>query len=179
MTTVFFSTADILTPMFDNGIAQLMDLHYIAYGNVRGGQCQHGPIECKYNKVINCAQASAPDQEDWFPLVKCLAENMHDLEGKADRCADDAGFDPKETNKCVEGSQGESLEKEAADKTNALDPKHSFVPWIVVNGVAIGGDFEQLDRYVCAAATNIERPKACAELSQRLKSMPSYGSIFG
>jgi interferon, gamma-inducible protein 30 len=63
---------DILQPMFDNGIAEFMHLRYIAYGNVRGSfdddkgiQCQHGPVECQYNRYINCAQAKKPDQKEW------------------------------------------------------------------------------------------------------------------
>lgn len=34
---------------------------YIAYGKVKEGQCQHGPVECKYNRYINCAQSLHSD----------------------------------------------------------------------------------------------------------------------
>jgi hypothetical protein len=42
---------------------------------------------------------------------------------------------------------------------------------IVVNGVALGGDFERLERYVCAAAPAAARPPACYDLPEGLKHM--------
>lgn len=52
---------DVIAPLFDNGIASLMRLHYYAYGKVTEGsggelRCQHGPTECKVNRYLNCAQ---------------------------------------------------------------------------------------------------------------------------
>jgi hypothetical protein len=42
---------------------------------------------------------------------------------------------------------------------------------ILVNGVAIGGDFENLERYVCAAAPAASRPEACYQLPSSLQHM--------
>jgi hypothetical protein len=39
---------------------------------------------------------------------------------------------------------------------------------IVVNGVAIGNDFEKLERYVCVAAPAAARPDACYQLPKGL-----------
>ena len=65
----------ILTPMFENSIADFMTLRYIAYGNVKGRvddddgiSCQHGPAECLYNRYINCAQEKNNDQNSWYDL---------------------------------------------------------------------------------------------------------------
>jgi interferon gamma-inducible protein 30 len=69
------------------------------------------------------------------------------------------------------GDQGKKLELAAAKATWALRPRHTFVPWIVVNGVALGGDFERLERYVCAAAPAAARPPACYDLPEGLKHM--------
>ena len=29
-------------------------------------QCQHGPLECQLNRVINCATDMYPDQNKWW-----------------------------------------------------------------------------------------------------------------
>ena len=61
---------------------------------------------------------------------------------------------------CAEGEEGAKLEKEAADETWGLQPRHTTVPHILVNGVPIWDDFERLQRYVCAA-TSGRRPAKC------------------
>ncbi len=39
----------------------------------------------------------------------------------------------------------------AAEETASLKPAHTYVPWITVNGIAIGGAFEQLQTFICAS----------------------------
>ncbi|EFN56067.1 hypothetical protein CHLNCDRAFT_145552 [Chlorella variabilis] len=160
---------DVLQPLFDNGVAKLMGLTYYAFGNVKntsdgGFAYQHGPAEGKYNRHILCAQHFHPKQDDWFPYVKCLADKMHSLDRYADKCASDLGWEAADVSACSEGDKGKELEQEAAAATWALRPQKNFVPWIVVNGVAIGADFENLERYVCAVAPAASRPTACYEL---------------
>jgi interferon gamma-inducible protein 30 len=150
---------DVLSPLFKSGVSKLLALRYIALGNVRGSpddaagvQCQHGPGECLHNRYINCAQQAQPDQDKWFPYVECLATNMRDIAAERDACARKAGLDAAALQSCAEGKAGAALERRAYEETLALQPKHTFVPWVVVNGVALGGAFEDLDRYVCVAA---------------------------
>jgi len=171
---------DVLAPLFSNGVSKLMELRYIAYGNVRGDltkgdkiSCQHGADECKYNRYINCAQKLLDkDQEKWFPYVLCMAEKMSKLKNQADACAEKAGLKSSDISTCANGSQGDELELKAAKETGALDPKHTFVPWVVVNGIALGGAFEDLERYICVATPpGLGRPPACSELPQGLKHM--------
>lgn len=45
----------------------------------------------------------------------------------------------------------DELQKQAADETANLSPPHSYVPWITVNGVALGGAYEELQIFICAA----------------------------
>ena len=155
---------DIIKPMFANGMHRLMKLRYIAYGNVRGDReageeihCQHGTAECKYNRYLNCAQKLVEyDQNRWFPYVECMAEQWQNLDKKADLCAetltDSGGVKAEDIVECAEGEEGDELELEAAKETAALIPGHTFVPWITGNGVALGGAFEDLERYICVAA---------------------------
>ena len=49
------------------------------------------------------------------------------------------------------GKMADDLQQKAADETAGLTPPHSYVPWITVNGIALGGAFEQLQLFVCAA----------------------------
>jgi interferon gamma-inducible protein 30 len=171
---------DVLAPLFDNGVSKLMELRYIAYGNVRGDltkgeqiSCQHGAEECKYNRYINCAQNSLEhDQEKWFPYVLCMAEHMSDLTNSANACAEKVGLKSSDILECAAGSEGNAFELEAAKETGALEPKHTFVPWVVVNGIPLGGAFEDLQAYVCAASPpGVGRPPACTDLLQGMKFM--------
>ena len=48
---------------------------------------------------------------------------------------------------------GVELEVQAAAATAALDPPHVYVPWVTVNGIAIGEGYQFLLTFVCAAYT--------------------------
>ena len=129
---------DVLDPLFNNGVSKLFELRYIAYGNVKGSigseegiHCQHGPKECLYNRYINCAQSLLNyDQDAWFPYVKCMANNLGQLESLAEGCASQVGLEPNAVSDCAHGQQGDELEAEASMQTNGLSPKHTFVPWV-------------------------------------------------
>ena len=82
---------------------------------------------------------------------------MNEIESRAPDCAEDAGFSSNKLFSCADGSLGARLEREAGDATNSLHPKHTFVPWIVVNGTPLGGDFENLDRVICSHIPHKER----------------------
>ncbi|KAK9810461.1 hypothetical protein WJX72_011078 [[Myrmecia] bisecta] len=60
----------------------------------------------------------------------------------------------------TKGSLGDQLEQDAAAATNKLKPAHKYVPWVVVNGIPLGGAMEALPIIVCAAYTG-ERPEQC------------------
>jgi interferon, gamma-inducible protein 30 len=159
---------DVLQPIMDNGLGPFIDLRYIAWGNVRSmngdtPQCQHGELECLYNRYINCAQEM--DSNAWFGYVSCLAQDLSALrrddgESRAETCAKENGMSHASLKTCATGDKGRSLEKLARSDTEALVPKHTFVPWIVVNGAAIGNTFNDLDRYICAAIGG-DLPEAC------------------
>ncbi|KAL4428837.1 hypothetical protein ABPG77_005275 [Micractinium sp. CCAP 211/92] len=165
---------DVLAPMFSNGQAALMDIKYIAFGNVRNKSdgsyaYQHGDAEGKYNRYILCAQDQHPKQEEWFPYVLCLAENMRALDSEADGCATKQKWEAAKISSCAEGDRGKEIEKEAAAVTWALNPPKNFVPWMVINGVPIGNAYDQLERYVCAASTAKDKPEACYTLPEKMK----------
>ncbi len=49
------------------------------------------------------------------------------------------------------GQMAVELQKKAAEETASLKPAHTYVPWVTVNGIAIGGAFEQLQTFICAS----------------------------
>lgn len=53
-------TTDILDPVYTSDLKDIVDLDYIGWGNAKNTsgtpECQHGPRECKLNKVLNCAE---------------------------------------------------------------------------------------------------------------------------
>lgn len=52
---------------------------------------------------------------------------------------------------CIAGAMADELQKQAAEETTSLRPAHTYVPWVTVNGIALGGAFEQLQIFICAA----------------------------
>lgn len=172
------AVADVLAPMLAAGFGSALRLRYVAAGKTRaaiaggGIACQHGALECKFNRYINCAQRAAP-QEAWFAYARCLHAHPSDLEAAAPGCAAAAGIAHGALAACAEGGEGAALEAAAVAETEALSPRLTFVPWILVEGVALGAAFEQLDRIVCvaAAAKGLALPAACGAVPARLAQM--------
>lgn len=127
-----------------------------------GPECQHGPAECRLNRLINCAAELRPEQTAWFPFVRCLADSVgiRSVEGEVGSCAAGAGIDADALRACAEGPAGAALEAAAEKETAKLDPPHQGVPWVTVNGITIGDDTDLLWRYICIAYTG-PRPKTC------------------
>ena len=65
---------------------------------------------------------------------------------------------------CASGDGGAALIAEAEKETNSLFPKHTFVPWVVVDGLPLGDASLEVARSVACAAwrgRREERPEAC------------------
>ena len=62
----------------------------------------------------------------------------------------------------IAGELGSSLVKSAAMETAQLDPPHTYVPWVVVNGVAIGDAYPYLRSFICVALGSGDKPRACS-----------------
>lgn len=89
-------------------------------------ECQHGPAECRLNRVINCAQALRPAQAQWLPFVLCLQRaRAKRMEAAVESCAAGTALDAAALHACAAGPQGDALEHAAAARTNALVPPHT------------------------------------------------------
>ncbi|RMZ53025.1 hypothetical protein APUTEX25_001144, partial [Auxenochlorella protothecoides] len=153
--------------LFDQGFSSYIEFRYVAWGNAHrsqdGPQCQHGAAECAGNDLINCAQALYPAQALWFPYVRCLARTgTRAPVAGSDACAASSGLAASALIECARGDRARRLAAAAREATAALRPRHEGVPWVLVNGVALGDHAELVRSYVCAAVpAGAPRPAAC------------------
>ena len=63
------------------------------------------------------------------------------------------------------GDLGDKLQQQAANETAGLIPQHSYVPWITVDGIPIGGAYEQLQTFVCVNYRGKRYVASCSRLS--------------
>eukprot|EP00262_Sarcandra_glabra_P011943 TRINITY_DN2964_c0_g1_i6.p1 TRINITY_DN2964_c0_g1~~TRINITY_DN2964_c0_g1_i6.p1 ORF type:complete len:268 (-),score=11.27 TRINITY_DN2964_c0_g1_i6:268-1071(-) len=68
------------------------------------------------------------------------------------------------------------LELQYAAETNALEPPHTYVPWVVVNGQPLYEDYENFETYICKAYTGT-LTTACKSLPVQLK--PEKRNLLG
>jgi hypothetical protein len=69
-----------------------------------------------------------------------------------------------QTNKNTKGPLGDLLQRRAAERTADLKPPHRYVPWVTVNGVPLLSADASLERFICVAYDEADRPQACLEL---------------
>jgi len=93
--------------------------------------CQHGPDECEMNLIEACAMAlHKQDVMASSEFVYCLESGK----GTLSSCADYVNFDADEIQECADGPLGVRVNEYFAKATAALDPPHTFTPWILVGG---------------------------------------------
>lgn len=88
--------------------------------------------------MLACVKATT----EAYMHTTCLSEDCSQFPGVIVFEMTDVGY---------AGALADDLQKQAANETGSLKPAHSYVPWITVNGVALGGAFEQLQIFICAA----------------------------
>ncbi|KAJ0978362.1 hypothetical protein J5N97_013836 [Dioscorea zingiberensis] len=155
-----------LAKIFDDGLISIVDLDLIPYGNARVNSnasiaCQHGTYECLLNTVEACAISVWPDVSEHFKFIYCVEQLV--VVGKYknwETCFQETGLDSTAVMKCYESGCGKKLELQYAAKTDALQPPHKYVPWVVVDGQPLYEDYENFESYVCQAYTG-DLPKAC------------------
>lgn len=124
-------------------VGDIMSVTLVPYGNAEerwdGTQwkymCQHGPAECVGNAIESCAISILNKTSAYLPFIHCLELNVGSSPiSTAEQCASQLGIDFEAIDKCQSGPLGNKLEHEMALKTNALQPRHDYVPWITMNG---------------------------------------------
>jgi len=123
--------------LFSSGI---FNIALFPYGNAHEKQvgqkwefdCQHGEGECQMNLLETCAIHLMSHPQQFMPYIRCVEEDATLQNAK--KCADDLHIEWGPISACYNGSEGNYLEHTMAQKTDALEPKHTYVPWIVVDG---------------------------------------------
>eukprot|EP00271_Cylindrocystis_brebissonii_P011811 TRINITY_DN29770_c0_g1_i1.p1 TRINITY_DN29770_c0_g1~~TRINITY_DN29770_c0_g1_i1.p1 ORF type:complete len:280 (+),score=63.59 TRINITY_DN29770_c0_g1_i1:53-892(+) len=155
-----------LQDLYASPLFEIVDLKIIPYGNAKIAPddsivCQHGPPECVGNLIESCAIALYPDVTEWFPFIRCLASAGLALEDKAEACAEKAAIPFKPLEECYTSSLGDKLVRENGAYTDSLEPAHSYVPWLVVDGKPAFDDYDQVAALVCEAYQGNDTPPGC------------------
>lgn len=158
----------------------ILKLNLVPYGNAQerpyGSSytfyCQHGAAECYGNKIESCAIHYMGDQSAWFPFIHCL-EYYGPTDTNAQYCASLQKFDYTPIRTCANGEEGTQLEHQMALKTNALNPRHAYVPWLTMNGYhtdAIQNGLQSnMIAYVCATYTGT-KPAVCNQVEAEIRA---------
>merc|ERR1712154_120786 len=118
-------------------------------------ECQHGPEECRGNKVQACILDKVKDPQEYVPLITCLMDSQFPPDA-AGECIADLGTDSitvKEVEDCVESDAGSALLYINGLRTKSLEPSLTFVPWLLYNDVytdgSQAGGLDNLIKEIC------------------------------
>ncbi|PSS09514.1 Gamma-interferon-inducible lysosomal thiol reductase [Actinidia chinensis var. chinensis] len=160
-----------LFKIFENGLISVVDLNLFPWGNakIRGNNtfsCQHGPSECLLNTIEACAIEAWPDLNKHFSFIYCVETLVYERKyPEWETCFDKLGLDPTPITECYSSGYGNELELQYAAQTNALQPPHEYVPWVVVDGQPLYEDYENFISYICKAYKGTAVPNACSDLA--------------
>ena len=156
-------------------IGSIMNVHLVPYGNAQetqeGGKwvyyCQHGEEECIGNLIETCSMYLNPNASVYFPFIHCIETSSLNPRTAAPSCAQQYGLDYSKIQSCASGDLGNSLQHEMALKTQALNPPHTYVPWVTLEGVH-NDDIQNKAEFnllglICAAYEGSPKPQACQE----------------
>ncbi|XP_074603379.1 gamma-interferon-inducible lysosomal thiol reductase-like [Brevipalpus obovatus] len=121
-------------------------------------KCQHGPDECFGNMIHACVLKSF-SYDKALDAIICLEQEDDPRKGLK-FCSKKLKFDYQSIFNCANSDEGSEYLKEYADRTIALQPKHEYVPWAVINGVHDGSfDDEMVDDLRSALCNRCQDPK--------------------
>ncbi|KAM5193257.1 gamma-interferon-inducible lysosomal thiol reductase [Mantella aurantiaca] len=121
----------------------IMNITLVPFGNAQEKnvsgkwefECQHGPDECYGNAVEACLIYHLKEIDRYFPVIDCI-EMSPNVTAALQPCLE--AHEPKvpvqTILECVNGDLGNKLMHSNAQRTQALDPPHKYVPWIIING---------------------------------------------
>lgn len=133
LTQILFPTWLLLNEIMTVNLVPYGNAHEKPDGNKYVFECQHGEEECLGNMIEACLLNMT---EMAFPIIFCM-ESSTDVIKSAQTCL---GLYSPQTSwdkvmSCVKGDLGNQLMHQNALKTEALNPPHTYVPWITIDGV--------------------------------------------
>jgi len=81
----------------------------------------------------------------------------------AKQCCKDLQIDFDPIDKCRKGKMGNELQHQMGLKTQELKPKHTFIPWITINGKSEGLQIKALRNLLGLICSTYQgkKPDAC------------------
>ncbi|CAL5202588.1 unnamed protein product [Lathyrus oleraceus] len=160
-----------LPEIFQHDLLSIVDLKLVPWGNanIKGNKtfaCQHGPYECLLNTVQACAIDIWPQPDTHFSFIYCIEDLV--LQGRRREwrsCYTKLGLNSTLVDDCYRSDHGKELELKFANETNALQPPHEYVQWVVVDGKPLYEDDDNFISYICKAYKGPDAPKICTQAS--------------
>ncbi|XP_013392550.1 gamma-interferon-inducible lysosomal thiol reductase-like isoform X2 [Lingula anatina] len=164
-------------------VGSIMNLTLVPYGNAWeqkiGDQwvfyCQGGKQQCIGNVIETCAINILKNIDVYLPFIHCI-ENYSGIQPSiaAQGCASQMNIDVAPILKCSTSKMGSDLEHQMAVKTNALQPRHTYVPWVTLNGVHTKAiqqkAVDDLKQLICETYQGGYKPVACSSLKRSVRS---------
>ncbi|XP_059427726.1 gamma-interferon-responsive lysosomal thiol protein-like [Corylus avellana] len=164
-----------LLKIFQNGLISVVNLRMVPWGNAwiqSNGTfvCQHGSDECLLNTIEACTITVYPDVVRHFRFIYCVERlALNDKHSEWINCFEKTGLGTVPIN-CYNSGYGNKIEQKYARETAQLNPRHRFVPWVVVNNQALQEDYGNFMTYICKAYKGKSKPEACKSLSPKSES---------
>ncbi|KAK7091127.1 gamma-interferon-inducible lysosomal thiol reductase-like [Littorina saxatilis] len=159
-------------------VGSIMNITLVPYGNAREKQsgdrwvftCQHGEQECIGNLLETCAIHTLKSIDRIMPFIHCMELSEYPLQS-VQSCSQQLSVPLDPIMFCYNSTVGNTLEHKMAQKTEALNPPHKYVPWVVLNGVHTEKINDEAARdllkLVCDTYTGT-KPSACTATRAQL-----------